>query len=539
MGYRNLERWARKRLEEVQELDVPQSMRDAFAPYHGECGGVMEGSGEAANADSKLGLTEDFMINREYAVEGKGPVGFVEEVLGLGNCPCGCKVENYQRRVLNASVCNDRVAWRAGHGVGKTTTMSWILLWFLLTRPFARILVVAPAFKRQVGKYFFPEVKKWVYHAERYGKFDDLPVNVRPEQIDVKGYKDEWMALAIQASEPEKVEGGHATSLCVLADEAKGLSAEVVQALHGTQTDVGGDRLYFMASTPGGPSGAFYETFRQGHKLWSLHHVSALESDRVSNEWVKERQEEWGEHSPVYIARVLGEFPEEAEGQLFRLSDLEEACLPNRVERVEKQQAKRAEENGETPEVILSLDVAAAEAGDRNVLCKWEGQILRDMKIMNGMEPMDVAAWASSWYNRWDADQINVDIIGIGRGVGDRLRQLGKRVRAVDFRGACDDPVQFVNRRAELYWRAREACESGDIAFDLDHDKNKRNDLVAELSSILYEHTARGKIKIERKKDTKKRVGHSPDLADSAVIGYPSRAAAGVFLQIGGRRVQA
>ena len=151
-----------------------------------------------------------------------------------------------------------------------------------------------------------------------------VAVEVRALSVEVAGYgAGEWYALGVAASNPDTIEGGHAESLCVLADEAKGLDANVVAALHGSQTDVGGDRLYVLASVPGGPAGPFYDAFRKG--TWRTFHVSAADSERVSRSWVEERRQEWGEHSPLYKARVLGEFPEEAEGTVYPLDLLEAA----------------------------------------------------------------------------------------------------------------------------------------------------------------------------------------------------------------------
>ena len=246
----------------------------------------------------------------KYAAD---PVGFVRQVLGV-------KPEEYQVEILDACVHAPRIAWRAAHGTGKTTVLSWVLLWWLLTRPFSRVLILAPAFERQVGRYLLPEVKKWARRAP-----EPLPVVVRANSVEVRGHERDWFAVGVQASDPDMIEGAHAESLAVLADEAKALNADVIAALHGTQTDVTGDRLYLLASVPGGPSGPFYDTFRKASPLWKLFHTSAEESTLVSPAWITERAEEWGEGSPLFIARVRGDFPVEDEGVLLKLSDLEAA----------------------------------------------------------------------------------------------------------------------------------------------------------------------------------------------------------------------
>ncbi len=437
------------------------------------------------------------------------PVEFVEEILGVDT------IEPYQAEILRDCVVHDRVAWRAGHGVGKSTTLAWILIWFLLTRPFSRVLIVAPAFKRQVGKYLLPEVRKWVRNAERGGQ--DLPLEVKAESVDVIGYKD-WFALAVQASDPGKVEGGHNTSMAILADEAKALSSDVIEALHGTQTDIDGDRLYFMASVPGATAGPFYDTFMKGGDLWALHHTSCHDSGRVSKQWIEERKIEWGEESPVFKARVLGEFPEEEEGQLFRLSDLEAAIArdPSEVGGV----SEDGPDVGEEQLIRIGADIARF-GSDKTAAALWKGFALEKMFVRQGINTMETAAWLAHLCNIHNVDLIYVDEAGIGAGVVDRLDQLhiSTEVIGVYASGSADDGELFLNHRAESFWQFREAVERGKVSLP-DNPL-----LLSELLSIRYEYSQRGKIKIEDKKLTRKRVGHSPDLADACVLGHSEEGA--------------
>jgi len=91
-GIRNLDSWIRRMREDVAGLEVPQDLQARFGKY-----------------------VDD-------------PTGFVRHVLGV-------RPERYQEQVLRASAEHPRVAWRAAHGVGKTAVLSWVLLWWLLTRP--------------------------------------------------------------------------------------------------------------------------------------------------------------------------------------------------------------------------------------------------------------------------------------------------------------------------------------------------------------------------------------------------------------------
>jgi hypothetical protein len=71
-------------------------------------------------------------LQDRFAKYARDPVGFVR--VELGATP-----EPYQVAILEACVTDPRIAWRAAHGTGKTTTLAWVLCWWLLTRAFSRV----------------------------------------------------------------------------------------------------------------------------------------------------------------------------------------------------------------------------------------------------------------------------------------------------------------------------------------------------------------------------------------------------------------
>jgi hypothetical protein len=154
-----------------------------------------------------------------------------------------------------------------------------------------------------------------------------------------------------------------------------------------------------------------------------------------------------------------------------------------------------------------------------------------EIKERQGMDTMEVASWVASVANRMKADEVYVDEIGIGSGVLDRLEQLELRseVIGVDVRGTAYENELFDNRRAEIYWQVRESVERQEVSLPENEDK-----LLAELSAIRFDYSKRGKIIIEQKKETRKRVGRSPDLADATVIGFQEEAGAGFYFGVAG-----
>jgi hypothetical protein len=74
------------------------------------------------------------------------------------------------------------------------------------------------------------------------------------------------------------------------------------------------------------------------------------------------------------------------------------------------------------------------------------------------------------------------------------------------------DPMLFVNRRAEWWWKLREALDPAtgeDLALPPDQG------LLADLCAPRWKLSARG-VQVESKEDIIKRLGRSPDRGDSA-----------------------
>ena len=56
---------------------------------------------------------------------------------------------------------------------------------------------------------------------------------------------------------------------------------------------------------------------------------------------------------------------------------------------------------------------------------------------------------------------------------------------------------------------------------------------MSELASVKYKIDARGAIQIESKDDMRKRLGHSPDLADAVVLAFSNTQHEGYIAGVG------
>ena len=99
-------------------------------------------------------------------------------------------------------------------------------------------------------------------------------------------------------------------------DEAKSIYVATWDAAEGafsSEDMEGNDVRAFAISTPGDPSGRFYDIHmgKPGYDDWLAIHISlddAIKAGRVSAKWAARRLKQWGEESSMYQNRVLGMF---------------------------------------------------------------------------------------------------------------------------------------------------------------------------------------------------------------------------------------
>jgi hypothetical protein len=109
---------------------------------------------------------------------------------------------------------------------------------------------------------------------------------------------------------------------------------------------------------------------------------------------------------------------------------------------------------------------------------------------------------------------VNIDDIGIGRGVTDRLKEKGYGVNGISVGGASKMPDKYMNLRAELFWEMGLELKRPEFVVEMD----KKG--VEQLSWIRFKVNSDKQIKIEPKEDLKKRTGKSPDFAESLMLTF-------------------
>ena len=430
------------------------------------------------------------------------PVQFVEEVIGVSPTP-------QQKQLLENLSFHNNFAIRSGHGTGKSASLSWILLWFLITRPSAKIVCTAPT-RRQLFDVLWSEVSMWIKKAKMKPLFDIL--KVQSEIIRVEDRKD-WFARAVainvQSTAEEQAEalaGYHAEHLLCIVDEASGLPDPVFRPLEGYMTQP--DNKVILAGNPTRSEGYFYRIFNDplfGQDFVKLH-WSSTESPLVSNDWVEMMKRRYGEDSLEFRIRVLGEFPQVGELELIPREWIDRAVY-----------VKKPDFLSPDVPVIWGVDVARF-GSDESALVSRSGAFVLDIKTKTGLDTIEVADWILDEYHKSDIkpSTICVDVSGgLGAGVSDYLRRvLGSMVLDVNVGLRAFDTERFILLRDELWWNLRTAFETGRLYIP-PHEKLKR-----QLMSVRYSIDGRQKIRIESKRDMKKRGVQSPDCADALCLTF-------------------
>jgi hypothetical protein len=422
------------------------------------------------------------------------PAGFVTGYLGEF-------LWSKQRQVMEAVRDHRLVAVRSCHGIGKSRVSSRIVCWWgtVHAPEDTRIVSTAPTFK-QVRGVLWQEIKSAA---------PKLPGNVLQLEWQRDGL---LVAQGIKPDDysPDAFQGIHAKHLLVVLDEANGVSPALWQAAISLATSE--HSRIIAIGNPDDPSGKFAEVCRP-NSGWHTVQVGYMDTPNFSGEpvpeaisaklispaWLEDARRMYGEGSPLWTSKVLGEFPEQSEDSLIRLSSARAAV-------------QREFEGEEFPNV-LGVDVARM-GSDKTVLVHRKGRTARFAGVHHHEDTMATAGRVIAALRETGAENAAIDADGLGAGVYDRLVEQGHPVQEMRGGFRARDHERFFNRRAEWYWGIRQRFEDGDIAIPDDEE------LLAQLTAIKYSLNSRGQIQLETKDEMRKRGMPSPDKADSLAYAF-------------------
>jgi phage terminase large subunit len=424
------------------------------------------------------------------------PVLFVEGVLGA-------KPEEWQKKALYAVRDNDRVAIRSGHGIGKTAFLSWLILWWVLTRSPSRIACTANT-SSQLSDILWAEVAKW--HRCMPDGLKEL-IEVTSAKVELTGQDSFAVARTARRETPEALQGFHSPNMLFLVDEASGVDNIIFEVGEGAMSTEGAKTV--MTGNPTRTSGYFYEAFNKMKDSFFTMKVSSQDSTQVGPKFIEDMKVKYGEDSNIFRVRVLGEWPEADDDVVIPLHLLQSAATRDQVA-------------ADTTPVVWGLDVARFGT-DKSALCKRKGNVVTEpIKSWRNKDLMEMCGIilneyeTTTWSDR--PVEILIDSIGLGAGVVDRLTELDLPVRGINVAESASMGERYGRLRDELWFLGKEWFEARDCTIP------DQEELIDDLSKPRFSFLSNGKLKVEGKDEMKRRGLNSPDLADAFCLTFASRA---------------
>lgn len=465
----------------------------------------------------------------------RDPVGFIEVEMGKTLTPD-------QRRIAQSVVSHSITIVPSSHGQGKTAVGAWLALWFVFA--VGGLCITSAPTSRQVKELLWGEIRK-AYPNLSGGDSCDKMQLYQSESARAFGFTAaDHNANAFQ--------GIHSDRLLVILDEACGISPTIWDGAESCIT--GSDNRMLAIGNPVIADCPFEQAAAtaSGHVIclpaWSHPNVSyAYRCDpdgihrlkpeyrdpkarrpdvipgAVSIDWI-ERAREKGETSPFWQSRVEARFP----------TDSAMSVVPRELFDYCRQlyDANPGEWEARAGRHTYRFGVDVGDGGDAHGVAAWQGPVLRWVEMHPTLgdrrDVSRIAAIAAAHIRSKIGAVCCVDQTGVGAGALSQLLEQG--VTAYPFRwgNAASQPLNYLNAKAEQFWRLREAMQRGKVAIAPLGDLELP--LRRELSGIYYEMDAKDKIRIEPKEKTIARLKQSPNMADAVVGGYyPMAIAAGTF----------
>lgn len=198
----------------------------------------------------------------------------------------------------------------------------------------------------------------------------------------------------------------------------------------------------------------------------------------------------------------------------------------------------------------VGFDVAD-EGEDSNATTLRHGSVAIDVQNWDRGDVIESSNRVNLYSEQQKADEIIYDSIGVGAGVKAQLGRIAKiNIQGFNAGGAVLHPEadympgkknkdMFSNIKAQAWWHVRDRfyktwrsiearkadpnCTleySPDELISLSSDIQKLEYLKAELSRPWVDYDGNGKVKVESKKDMKKRGIPSPNMADSLIMAF-------------------
>jgi len=431
------------------------------------------------------------------------PAAWIQDVLGEF-------VWSKQEEICQSVVDNKITMVKACHGPGKSFIAARIGAWWLNVHKLGDAFLVstAPSWP-QVQAILWREMRR----AHRLG---NLPGRITLDchwHMGEGRSEEELIGMGRKPADYDEhaFQGLHARFILIILDEACGIPVPLWNAVKTLATN---DNARILGiGNPDDPGSEFAHMCKPGSGA-NVISISAFDSPNFTGEyvpdevaenlvtpgWVEDRRKDWGEGSPLYVSKVLAEFPDVTDEYLISPS-LIQTGLQLDLPGVEKGR--------------YGADIARFGQNKSVVYRNRGGQIrfVDAWALMDTMKTTGRIVDIVSKHHRANPVPVTVDATGVGGGVVDSLKEQEFNVTPFEGASRAWRPDKFINRRSEAWWTFRVMLEAGEIDLDPTDET-----LLAQLQSVKWWINSAGKIQVEPKEDMMERGIASPDYADAAVL---------------------
>lgn len=426
-----------------------------------------------------------------------------------------------------------RITVRSCHGTGKTQGLAALShIWNFVNG--GKIAATAPK-QDQLLKRFLPRYRKILSGAPEVYQY---LINVYGREIKIAGNPD-WGLNCETAVDPDNLSGYHDTPQLFIVDEASSRRLDhLYPVIEGALTTPGS-----VCAEIGNPTRMEGEFFQHHNRkdlepLYHRMHVRYQDAPRfISPEWVNSMRIKYGEDSPVFKIRVLGEFADFDSATLIPLEFIEEAFDAD------------IEPDGSHPVLRVAVDVADGGADDTMITpCRRYDSFdhILQQKAFNFSPSVAVIKSAEAAITLFEAhggqkdkDEFVVDANGVGAGTAGVLIDKGYRVIRHIGGEKADDPSRWRNRRVQNHMSMYDRFSQYRVKID----KSMIDDVeqfIQHMVAVKRDSSGDDKFDdIQTAEKVKAELGESPDRSASAsMIFHGERpecevAMAGDLIQLG------
>lgn len=383
-----------------------------------------------------------------------------------------------------------QLARASGHGIGKSTCVSWIILWAFTTFPDTRGVVTANT-ETQLKTKTWAELGKWFNLFIGKAHFTLTATALLSKD---QSRERTWRIDQVPWSEKntEAFAGLHnkGKRLLLIMDEASAIPDKIWEVAEGALTDSETEILWLAFGNPTRNTGRFKECFEgRFAKDWDSlgidsRSVSITNKARIAR-WI----ETYGDDSDFVRIRVKGVFPKHGLMEFFNGAQVDEAMA-------------REAQSQLTDPVALGVDVARYGVNN-SVIAFRKGRDARTIpwRKFSGYNTVQLADEVFKAQQDLRADGVMIDGGGVGGGVVDNVRKLHLHCYEVQFGGKDvlfngvegTDGEKYANNRAAMYGFCRAWLKGGAVPND--------PELKQQFMAIKYTFNNKDEILLEKKED--------------------------------------